>query len=274
MNGKFYWLKLRKDFLKRHDIKILESMPDGQLSVLFYLKIMLESIDHEGELRFSDKVPYTPEMLATITDTDIEVTKTSIQRLQDLGMIETKPDGTIVVDKVKEMIGCAADNDNARRQKRFRDKKKAENSGVSDDSVTKSNAGALRKVTRDRDRDRDRVRDIKDISVVSPVISREESEAERMFNQFWEAYPNRRKVNKKGCKAKFLKIPDLEKIFPDILNALEIQKKSIDWTKDGGQFIPMPMTLLNQERWTLIDTRTEREQIAGGILKNRLGNYF
>ena len=84
MSSKFYWLKLRKDYLKRHDIKILESMPDGQLSVLFYLKLMLESVDHEGELRFSSKVPYTPEMLATITDTDVDVAKLSIKRLQDL----------------------------------------------------------------------------------------------------------------------------------------------------------------------------------------------
>ena len=58
MNGKYYWLKLKKDFFKRHDIRILESMPDGHISVLFYLKLMLESVDHEGELRFSEKTAY------------------------------------------------------------------------------------------------------------------------------------------------------------------------------------------------------------------------
>ena len=91
---KYYWLKLKKDFFKRHDIKFLESISDGQLSVLFYLKLMLESIDHEGELRFSDKVPYSPEMLAAITDTDIEVVKASLGYLTQLGMIEITQDGS------------------------------------------------------------------------------------------------------------------------------------------------------------------------------------
>ena len=34
-----------------------------------------------------------------------------------------------------------------------------------------------------------------------------------------------------------------------ILNAVEIQKQSDQWTKDGGQFIPLPATWLNNSRW-------------------------
>ena len=127
MNGKYYWLKLKKDFFKRHDIKILESMPEGHQSVLFYLKLMLESVDHEGELRFSEKVPYSPEMLATITDTDIDTTKTALERLTALGMVEIDQEGTIIIDKVKSMIGSASDSDGARRVRRFREKQKVEN---------------------------------------------------------------------------------------------------------------------------------------------------
>lgn len=130
MNGKYYWLKLKKDYLKRHDLKILEAMPHGERSVLFYIKLMLESIDHEGELRFSDKIPYTPETLATITGTKTESVKTALVRLQDLELIEIKNDGTIVLPHVKSMIGCADDSDNAKRQKRYRERKKAEKQGV------------------------------------------------------------------------------------------------------------------------------------------------
>ena len=136
MNGKFYWLKLKRDFFKRHDIKILEAMPDGQLSVLFYLKLMLEAIDHEGTLRFSDKVPYSPEMLATITNTDVEVARVSIERLQDFGLIEIAQDGTIIVDKVKTMIDCASDSDAAKRQKRYRERKKQKHNEVLQQNVT------------------------------------------------------------------------------------------------------------------------------------------
>ena len=67
MAGKrYYWLKLKKDFFIRHDIRILEAMPNGTNYSLLYLKLMVESIDHEGYLRFSDKIPYTAEMLSTI----------------------------------------------------------------------------------------------------------------------------------------------------------------------------------------------------------------
>ena len=34
-----------------------------------------------------------------------------------------------------------------------------------------------------------------------------------------------------------------------LLDALEIQKRSHDWTKDGGQYIPYPAKWLNKRRW-------------------------
>ena len=37
---KYYWLKLKKDFFKRHDIQIIENMPNGKDYVLFYLKLL------------------------------------------------------------------------------------------------------------------------------------------------------------------------------------------------------------------------------------------
>ena len=71
MEGKYYWLKLKRDFFKRHDMKIIENMPNGKDYILFYLKLLVESIDHESELRFSDTIPYNEDMLAVITDTSI-----------------------------------------------------------------------------------------------------------------------------------------------------------------------------------------------------------
>lgn len=65
----FYWLKLKRDFFKRHDIQIIESMPNGKDYILFYLKLLCESVDHEGNLRFSDQIPYNEQMLSTITNT-------------------------------------------------------------------------------------------------------------------------------------------------------------------------------------------------------------
>lgn len=108
------------------------------------------------------------------------------------------------------------------------------------------------------------------INNISPISPEEE-----MFKKFWEAYPKCfRKANEKGCRAKFMKIKNLKEIFPDIMASLEMQKKSKQWNEQDGQFIPAPLTWINQERWTVTDTRTERQVAADNILQTRLGGYL
>lgn len=80
-------------------------------------------------------------------------------------------------------------------------------------------------------------------------------EEDTEFDQFWKAYPK-----KKGKKAA-RKAWRLARDKPDlvaILNALAEQKKSKDWVKQGGEYIPHPATWLNQGRW-------EDEVTEGGI---------
>ena len=152
----YYWLKLKKDFFKRHDIKILEAMPDGHVSVLFYLKLMLESIDHDGELRFSEEVPYTPEMLAIITDTNLDVVNESLKRLQDLKLLEIAQDGTIVIDKVKSMTGFETEWAKKKREWREKQGQKEDKEGQCEDNVLDvSSQCPIRDRVRDRVRDRD-----------------------------------------------------------------------------------------------------------------------
>jgi len=102
---KYFWLKLKRDFFKRHDIQILEGMPNGKEIILFYLKLLCESVDHDGCLRFSDKVPYTSQMLATITNTKEEVAEKAIKTLCEFQMMEILDDGTILMTETKNMIG-------------------------------------------------------------------------------------------------------------------------------------------------------------------------
>jgi hypothetical protein len=64
------------------------------------------------------------------------------------------------------------------------------------------------------------------------------------FASFWAAYPKR--VGKQAAlKAWQKQKPDIDKC----LKTLEWQKKSDQWTKEGGQYIPLPATWLNQGRW-------------------------
>lgn len=64
------------------------------------------------------------------------------------------------------------------------------------------------------------------------------------FEQFWQAYP--RKVGKSAAQKAFSKI---EEPLDVLLPALEQQKFSDQWTRDGGRYIPNPATWLNQGRW-------------------------
>ena len=102
---RFYWLKLDKDFFKRHDIRIVEGMPNGKDYILFYLKLLCESTSHEGYLRFSPTIPYNEEMLATVTNTNIDIVRTAIKIFTELGMMKVLDDGTLYLEQVKKMIG-------------------------------------------------------------------------------------------------------------------------------------------------------------------------
>lgn len=67
---------------------------------------------------------------------------------------------------------------------------------------------------------------------------------ERAFDLFWEAYP--RKVGKVKAQAAFQKVTVSVEV---LLSAIAEQKKSAQWQKDNGQFIPHPATWLNGHRW-------------------------
>ena len=103
---KYYWLKLKKDFFKRHDIMILESMPNGKEYALLYMKLLLESIDHDGTLRFNDSIPYNENMLSTITSTNIDIVRTAMKVFQQLKLVEIYDDETIYMTEVNKMLGC------------------------------------------------------------------------------------------------------------------------------------------------------------------------
>jgi hypothetical protein len=67
------------------------------------------------------------------------------------------------------------------------------------------------------------------------------------FDSFWTAYP--RKTGKGAAKKAWNKIRPDEALREEIINAIDRQKRSTQWMKDSGQFIPNPATWLNQERW-------------------------
>lgn len=117
---KYFWLRLKRDFFKRHDIQIVEGMPNGKDYILFYLKLLCESVDHEGNLRFSDEIPYNEQMLSTLTNTNIDIVRVAIEVFTRLGMMEIMDDGTYYMNGVEKMIGCMEQDEHTRESTRLR----------------------------------------------------------------------------------------------------------------------------------------------------------
>ena len=147
---KFYWLKLKRDFFKRHDIRIIEEMPNGKDYVLFYLKLLLESIDHEGSLRFSDTIPYNEQMLSVITNTNVDIVRSAMKLFTELNLIEIFDDQTIYMGEVEKMIG--SESESAGRMRRLRERQQA---SLCDGDVRKSDIEKEKEEELKKDIDKD-----------------------------------------------------------------------------------------------------------------------
>ena len=80
------------------------------------------------------------------------------------------------------------------------------------------------------------------------------------FDAFWAAYPKK--------KSKGQALSAWKKLKPDsslqalILKAIEAQKRSPDWQKDKGQYIPYPATWLNAMAWEdEVPTEQKRREV-------------
>lgn len=121
--AKKYWIKLEKDFLNSSQIKVIKNMHNGKDYVIFYLALMLESVSTDGYLRFTELVPYNEEMLASITETNIDIVRSAMKLFQSLGLIELLSDGTMFMTEVP--IRISKESDSADRVRIYRQTKKA-----------------------------------------------------------------------------------------------------------------------------------------------------
>ena len=223
MAKKYYWLKLHKDFFKRHDIKIVESMENGKDYILFYMKLLLESIDHDGYLRFSETIPYNDKMLATITDTNVDIVRSAIKVFKELKLLDIMDDQTIYMIHTNQMLGV--ETEWAKKKRLYREQHKQ----IEDTSRTKKD-NVRQEIEKEIELDID-----KDIKTLD------------RFDTFWNVYP--RKIGKAKCLRWFEQHQVTDELMTKMLDTLSIQKKSDQWSKNNGQFIPHPYTWLNQGRW-------------------------
>ncbi|CAB4195614.1 Protein of unknown function DUF1376 [uncultured Caudovirales phage] len=67
------------------------------------------------------------------------------------------------------------------------------------------------------------------------------------FDTFWAAYP--KKVAKPEAKKAWTNLKPDQELIARILTALTETKRTPDWTREQGRFVPHPSTWINQQRW-------------------------
>lgn len=177
---KRYWLKLEKDFLKSPQMKVIRAMPNGKDYIIFYLALMLESIETVGHLRFTDMVPYNEEMLSAITDTNIDIVRSAVKIFCELGLMQVLDDGTFFMTQVARMTGKECES--AERVRRFRAKNCEKALHVTLD-VTKCNDNKEKEKQR-RERETENRKNKQEHTSCSPH--------DEHFEKIWSLYPRKR----------------------------------------------------------------------------------
>ena len=117
-NKKYYYLKLKEDFFDTEDMKLLQAMKDGYVYSDILLKMYLQSLRQGGRLMYRGIIPYTPDMIATLTRHQVGTVEKAISILQQMGFIEILDNGAIYMIDIQNFIGQSSNEADRRRSYR------------------------------------------------------------------------------------------------------------------------------------------------------------
>lgn len=124
---RYYWLKLRTDFLESDSVDFLLAQKDGADYVVIYLQLCRLAINSNGKLARMLGDIFVPFDLEKITRDlkhwKIDTVRMAIELLKKLGYIGQTPEGVIVINEFQELVG--SESASARRVRKHRQKKKA-----------------------------------------------------------------------------------------------------------------------------------------------------
>jgi len=230
---RYYWLKFKEDFFDFKGVKKLRKLAGGDTYVIIYLKMLLRSLKTDGVLEYCGIEDDFAKELALDLDEEVDNVRVVLTIITGCGMCEFCDENHIFLPYVGENTG--SETASTQRVRDFRERQKALQCNA--DVTEVKRIGNAEKEIEIRDRDKSKSKNTiahPEVSVVSD------------FDTFWSAYP--RKVGKGAARKSFekaIKKTDLK----TILDAVEAQRQSLQWTREDGQFIPHPATWLNQERW-------------------------
>lgn len=183
-NRQYYYLKLKEGFFDSEEIRILESMKDGYIYSNILLKLYLRSLRNEGRLMYRNVIPYTPEVLATLTGHQVGVIEKALKVFRELELIEILNNGAIYMMDIQNFIGQSSTE--ADRQRAYYNRIKADKNSIAEIPEDKKIEIG--------------VADAPDVPA-EPKTKKKESSYTTDFEEFWKAYP--RKADKGQAYKKY-----------------------------------------------------------------------
>ena len=121
-NRKYYYLKLKESFFDGDSIVLLESMPDGILYSNILLKLYLKSLKSSGKLQLDENIPYTAQIIATLTRHQIGTVERALKIFLQLGLVEQLADGLLYMTDIELLIGQSSTEAERKRAARLENK--------------------------------------------------------------------------------------------------------------------------------------------------------
>lgn len=240
------WIKIVTDIFDDEKILLIETMPDADSIIVIWFKLLCLAgkQNNSGVFLLNGRIPYTDEMFATIFRRPLNTVRLALKTFEQFGMIEIINDTVTIPNWAKHQTMDKIEAKNAYMRdymREYREKQKALTDGKTNSKTNSKDNVSVADKNRE---DKKEIRKEKNNSVQSAA-----------FETFWKAYP--RKQAKVKAQSEFVKLNPDGTLLNTILNAVEMQKHSAQWERDGGQYIPLASTWLHQRRW-------EDEVITGG----------
>ena len=121
-NRKYYYLKLKENFFDSDSIVLLEDMKDGILYSNILLKLYLKSLKNGGKLQLDEHIPYTAQMIATLTRHQIGTVERALEIFRQLGLVEQLDCGLLYMTDIELMIGQSSTEAERKRAARLENK--------------------------------------------------------------------------------------------------------------------------------------------------------
>ncbi|GAB6386071.1 phage replisome organizer N-terminal domain-containing protein [Enterococcus cecorum] len=118
---RFFWLKLKEDFFKQKEIKLLRKIAGGDTYTIIYLKILLLSLKNNGKVYFEGVTDNFFEEIALEIDEDIENVAICMKFLEQKGLLIYDTEDSASLTAIPEMIG--SESESARRVRKHRQNK-------------------------------------------------------------------------------------------------------------------------------------------------------